>query len=503
MDNIKLYKFIQQNIDNKYTLQVFYYLMRRLLLDTNFNNQAVKTITISRKYLPQPISVDICHTSYHELDGLTSLLFLRAVMINNSYLNFCFNDAPLFRKVPKTVYEWVDWLNIINECKNDDDFNQILEFIITLNSSQKLSDSQIEDFRKKTVSPPYNNLSNYYHLMADSNEDCDEVIKSNAHVCDDTLETFIIDENIGFIGNTAFAYCDNLSSITIKPLKVKFGHFPIVECPNLKQICVPKESLDYYKEELPYYSDIICSIGEQKPSTIKKDIPLTIEKIDVEKKPSKDNSIQEEVVVSTKKKEIQPVSINYNLIYEVFKNESTSYNYFWLLSLLSIIKRKGNPNISFHEMAAEMIASAWPVINEYKLDLGKTDSLKSIISKLTKVAPLVEKSSPNIVRQYIVEHYDRVKATISPLLENVPYRFLSPWIKFITTSDVIQKSNDLSIASPYALLEDSIILDEDWYDYFLDNHDKLTKFAMDSLLDYLKKHNSEMVLLKYKLNNKK
>ena len=153
-------------------------------------------------------------------------------------------------------------------------------------------------------------------------------------------------------------------------------------------------------------------------------------------------------------------------------------------------------------MVAEMIFLVWPIVNDYQLELGKTDSLKTIIRSLTRVAPLVEKSSPNIVRQYIIEHYDRVKKTVSPLLENVPYRFLSPWIKFVSTSDVIQKSNDETFASPYAFIDDNIVFGEDWYDFLIENHEKLTKFTKKSLLDYLKKNNTEMALLKYKLSCK-
>ena len=256
---------------------------------------------------------------------------------------------------------------------------------------------------------------------------------------------------------------------------------------------------------------------------------LWYEKVSAEQKEEKEEPQIEEVVVLRREEEIEPKvkdatelqkeenvepqnieakqappqanEIDLDLIYSVFKNVSTSYKYFWFLSLLSIIKRKERVNILLSEMSAEMMALAWPYIYEYGLDLGKEDSLKKISASLIRQTPLIEKATENTVRSYINVHYSLAKKIISPLLENVPYRFLSPWIKFVSKEDVIQKSNDISFACPYAFVDDNIVFDEDWYDYLHDNLDKLEKFAKSSLLEYLKKHNSEMALLKYKMKN--
>ena len=502
MNNTTLFSYVQNNKDDDYALQVIYYLMRTILLESNFNIHNVKSINISGKFLQAPLSVDIGTSPSHELDGLMQLLFIRAIMLDKSYLKLCYDDSPLFKQKSKTTYEWVDWMNVINECLTDEDFNQILDCINSITYKGSLSESEIEEFKQKTIAPPYRYLLNYYKMMADNNDKCEEVIKSNAYVCDETLEDYVTDTKVGYIGNTAFAYCENLSSITFTSPEIQFGHFPIIECNNLKHIFVPAESVAYYKNELPYFSDIIESKGSEAVKGHKEEIVLP--QLDIEEKIEeiKEEEVEKPKTEPTERVERKETPIDFNRIYEVFKNVSTSYKFFWFMSILSIIKRKQHITISLHEMVAEMLSIVWPIIFEYNLDLGKTDSLKSITRSLSKIAPLGEKSSPNIVRQYINEHYDRVKKSVSPLLENVPYRFLSPWIKFISTSDVIQKSNDETLASPYAFIDDNIVFDEDWYDYINKNMDKLTKFTKESLLDYLKKNNSEMDLLKYKLKDK-
>ena len=503
MESTTIFRYVQSNKDEAYALQVIYYLMRKALIKNDFNLQKIPFIKISGKFRLNPINVDIRMLPSHELDGLMLLLFIRTIMIDSSYMDLCVDELPLFRRKSKVPYEWIDWLNIINECGDDEDFNEILECINTYNYSDALTEEEVKKFEEKTVRPEYKYILNYYRTMADNSEECEEVVKSNAYVCDDGITDFSSDENICYIGDTAFAFCSNLSSITFNNPNILFGHFPIVECENLKHIYVPEDSINYYKKELPYYTSIISSIDDINTEVTNQPEIETTEQTTVEE--TRIEEEKEEVIpqVSEEKAKVEekkPVIIDRNTIYDVFKNVSTSYKYFWFMAFLSIIKRKGHQSISFQEMVAEMMGLVWPVIYEFDLDLGKTDSFSSISKALIKGTPLIEQSSSNIVRQYISNHYDVVKKIVSPLLDNVPYQFLSPWIKFISNSDVVEKSNDVKISSPYAIIDDSIVFDEDWYEYIKDNHGKLEKFVYESFLKYLGKHNSVMELLKYKIS---
>ena len=43
----------------------------------------------------------------------------------------------------------------------------------------------------------------------------------------------------------------------------------------------------------------------------------------------------------------------------------------------------------------------------------------------------------------------------------------------VSTEDVVEKSNLKSYRAPYALQKSMIILDEDWYDYLMENYDNV------------------------------
>lgn len=50
----------------------------------------------------------------------------------------------------------------------------------------------------------------------------------------------------------------------------------------------------------------------------------------------------------------------------------------------------------------------------------------------------------------------------------------------------------------YALLDDRILLNEDWWDYITEHYSELCKFATESFVDYVKQYNDAMKLLKFR-----
>ena len=93
------------------------------------------------------------------------------------------------------------------------------------------------------------------------------VIGNNAFL-EAQIKKYVITKDIEYVGDTAFSYCENLETLEFED-KVMFGTFPIIECLKLTRIIVPSPLLDYYKEELQYYENIISDneineIKEQK-----------------------------------------------------------------------------------------------------------------------------------------------------------------------------------------------------------------------------------------------
>ena len=130
--------------------------------------------------------------------------------------------------------------------------------------------------------------------------------------------------------------------------------------------------------------------------------------------------------------------------------------------------------------------------------------MRQYLNDVMKKTSLIPTASQKVVESYMRQHYDSqgISKILSPLLKNVPYRFLSPWIKYTTTEEVIAKSNAKGFSGLYAIQKDSILLDEDWWEYIEENYDKIYSFALNSLVDYVSHYNSPMKLIKLKMKIK-
>ena len=102
------------------------------------------------------------------------------------------------------------------------------------------------------------------------------------------------------------------------------------------------------------------------------------------------------------------------------------------------------------------------------------------------------------MENYLKQHYSSqgVDKILSPLMKNVPYRFLSPWIKYTTDAEVIEKSCAKSFNGLYAIHSKHIVLDEEWWDYIDAHYLEICDFAMRSFIAYAKKYNNDMKLVK-------
>lgn len=72
---------------------------------------------------------------------------------------------------------------------------------------------------------------------------------------------------------------------------------------------------------------------------------------------------------------------------------------------------------------------------------------------------------------------------------NVPYRFLSPWIRYTCDEDVVKKSQNFENQSLYAIFGDEIVINEIWIDYLTENYTILRDFAFWNLTQFIQKRN--------------
>lgn len=203
-------------------------------------------------------------------------------------------------------------------------------------------------------------------------------------------------------------------------------------------------------------------------------------------------------VVNTSEDEEEEVEIDTNKIEKIFDNKSTSYKYFWFVSIISLAKENDTLELTYKDIVIRMAALAWPIVLGDGIDLGKQDMIAKCLKEIKKKTYLFDDISTGIVESYLRENYwnKGIDKILSPLLNNVPYRFLSPWIKYTSDNDVVNKSRDIENQAFYALYGDCIVINKDWWEFIKENYYDISNFALQSFISYTKHYNDNIKLLR-------
>ena len=485
MTQLKLYQYIQQYIHDDYAMNVLYNLIKDAAVRYNFDMSKNNIINIDGRFLGEEFEVLLTGGLKDKLHFFSLMLSLKTIILDSVYFDCCTDDYLIFKPAPSEKYDWILYADVIRFFSEDEDFSMVFNLLSNVYYNIATSPDDIQKFKDSVVIPEFKNEKKYYQNLCAAGVKRKDIISDNAFV-DSDITTYVIDKKVVYVGNTAFAYCPNLEKIKFEG-KVKFGLFPIVECQSLKRIVVPGELVSYYKETLPFYSEIISSsdIVEEKHEIVNEEVV-----------PSQTITPQTEVKQERKITQHQP--INTKLIYNIFDKKATSYKYFWFLSIISIAKQKGSLSVPHKDILIRWAAIAWPIVFEDELSLGASDQISRYLSMLKKKVNIIPAASSKVVEAALTQNYSAkgLDAILNPLLNNVPYLFLSPWIPFTNNQDVIEKSNSNEYACPYALHDDCIILDEDWLEYIEEHYDELCEFTKKSFVKYLESYNDKMKLLK-------
>lgn len=180
--------------------------------------------------------------------------------------------------------------------------------------------------------------------------------------------------------------------------------------------------------------------------------------------------------------------IDFSIIKNVFDKKATSYKYFWFLAILEIYKKKGRREMLYKDILVKMVSAAWEYVFDKSNTFAKLDMLPYYLEQIQIIACLDRQANADVIEYLVGDCYTEFgfDSLLSPLLKNVPYRFLSPWIPFTSNDDVASKSNDHSLICPYAIKFDRIIINPIWGNYFIENYKELKLFIEDKLRFYLK-----------------
>lgn len=512
MKEISLITFVKKNLEDDYAMNVFYQSVKNVLVEHDFSLYGFSYFFIDGRFLGESWKVTSKANYRTTVHSLSFLLSLRLLMVNHKFIKLCEDDSLLFISKPRESFQWINYMTLIMDNWDDSEVHMIFQMMENYYYDEELSDEEKEEFKNSVSLPEFRNEKKYYEYLAQQTKGVSDTVIGNNAFIEAKIEKFTISKDVVYVGNTAFAYCDNLHTLEFKG-KVMFGKFPIVECNNLQKIIVPDNFVSYYRECLPFYKNIISS-NEEIEIAVKTETEPSKEQtsvVDSENSkvehvfiniPSAEPYI--EVEISTEESNVNMVQeeernpIDFKSLMTVFDKKASSYKYFWLMAIISLAKENSHLSISFSEITIRMAAMAWPLVFEDEIDLGSTDQMKKYLEEVVKRTTLIKAASSKVVENYLLQHFSSqgVDKVLAPLMKNVPYRFLSPWVKYTTDDEVMEKSCSKHFNGLYALHSNYIVLDEEWWEYIDAHYLEICDFAMKSFITYTKKFNNNIQLLK-------
>lgn len=148
-----------------------------------------------------------------------------------------------------------------------------------------------------------------------------------------------------------------------------------------------------------------------------------------------------------------------------------------------------------------MIVEAWYPIHYFRLSFGKSDSLYTQIIELQRELNIPIDANKSQIKSRILSNLDnpRIRNLLNVFTLNVPYRFLSPWIRYTYDNDVVKQSQLYTNDCMYAILGDEIEINPIWLRYLHENYLILRDFSFWNLALFLQKRNPNVPDLPSKL----
>ena len=184
----------------------------------------------------------------------------------------------------------------------------------------------------------------------------------------------------------------------------------------------------------------------------------------------------------------------------LFDNKSECYKLFWFQAIARKVK-EGYEIITFETLINEMIADAWYMVSEYRLNLGPNDALERVVHRLSKISNMKSCEKKEVILKYLAECEDKevikMKRTLS---QNVPYRLQAPFMESMKGKEWNRSGKNLAARINqeerliyYFLqfhgLSTQIKIQKEWADYIKQNYEIIQGWVELNLIRYLQRRN--------------
>lgn len=189
----------------------------------------------------------------------------------------------------------------------------------------------------------------------------------------------------------------------------------------------------------------------------------------------------------------------------VFDNTVATYKYYWFLGILDLYVKQGKTRMNVWEIMVSMVANAWYPVNYFRLSFGKTESLYDAILTLQREykIPINIRTNELIALLHELIQQQDVRRSLNFLQQNVPFRFLRPWIDTSDDRQVVERSHTFENGCLYKLERAErtlwVELNPAWLPYLRENYEILTSFALWGLTNFLQVRNPNVPNIPNKL----
>lgn len=200
-------------------------------------------------------------------------------------------------------------------------------------------------------------------------------------------------------------------------------------------------------------------------------------------------------------------SINTGKLGRIFDDMSESYKLFWFKSIVDFVF-EGKTVLSFDEIVNNMIAEAWYMVSEYKLNLGPSDIIEKCILMIFDGSRLKSSEKKETIVKYLENNNDRDFCRIkNKLTRYVPKRFQSPFMDDVNEKER-NSNNIIEIINSHSNLlyyfdnnkKDVIRITDDFADYIKKNYEIVLGWVRYKMIIYLQKRNPSVPGIGYKLD---
>jgi len=185
----------------------------------------------------------------------------------------------------------------------------------------------------------------------------------------------------------------------------------------------------------------------------------------------------------------------------VFNDTVATYKFYWFLSILDILVNTNKTKITFWEIVAVMMSHAWYPSLYFKIWFGHSDSFHAQLLLVQDYLNIPTEEKTATIKKKLLDNLEdeNLISMMEKFIEHVPYRFLSPWIKWVSKNDSIRKSQSYLNDCLYKIEDKTITINPNWKDYLTENYEILKDFIYWNLLVFLQKRNPNVPNLASKL----